>query len=209
MATTTPNYGWPVPTSTDYVKDGATAIEALGDAIDATVFANGSSGLVLLNTTTYATVSSQSVNNVFSSTYQNYRIVIAGSTTSAATGGTVTMRMRASGADNSASAYAYVGLTMGNTSGTLSTSTQTSSIVGYTGFNTANSGWGSTSIDMFRPFEANWTHFLSTSQGVNAASEDAYMTVGGSHRVASSFTGFTLFFPVTASGTIRVYGYKN
>jgi hypothetical protein len=38
MATTTPNYGWPVPTSTDYVKDGATAIEALGDAIDTTVF---------------------------------------------------------------------------------------------------------------------------------------------------------------------------
>jgi hypothetical protein len=39
MATTTPNYGWPVPTSTDLVKDGATAIEALGDAIDATLFA--------------------------------------------------------------------------------------------------------------------------------------------------------------------------
>jgi hypothetical protein len=41
MATTTPNYGWPVPTSTDYVKDGATAIEALGDAIDATLFGIG------------------------------------------------------------------------------------------------------------------------------------------------------------------------
>lgn len=37
MATTTPNYGWPVPTSTDYVKDGAVAIENLGDAIDATI----------------------------------------------------------------------------------------------------------------------------------------------------------------------------
>ena len=35
MATTTPEFGFPVPTSTDYVKDGATAIEALGDAIDA------------------------------------------------------------------------------------------------------------------------------------------------------------------------------
>jgi hypothetical protein len=35
MATTTPNFGWAVPTSTDYVKDGATAIETLGDAIDA------------------------------------------------------------------------------------------------------------------------------------------------------------------------------
>lgn len=37
MATTTPLNGWPVPTSTDYVKDGATAIESLGDAIDASV----------------------------------------------------------------------------------------------------------------------------------------------------------------------------
>jgi hypothetical protein len=37
MATTTPNFGWPVPTSTDYVKDGATAIEALGDSIDASL----------------------------------------------------------------------------------------------------------------------------------------------------------------------------
>jgi hypothetical protein len=34
MATTTPQFGWPVPTSTDYVADGAVAIEALGDAID-------------------------------------------------------------------------------------------------------------------------------------------------------------------------------
>jgi hypothetical protein len=37
MATTTPNYGWSVPTSTDLVKDGATAIETLGDSADATV----------------------------------------------------------------------------------------------------------------------------------------------------------------------------
>ena len=37
MATTTPNFGWSVPTSTDLVKDGATAIETLGDAIDASL----------------------------------------------------------------------------------------------------------------------------------------------------------------------------
>lgn len=37
MATVTPINSWPVPTSTDYVKDGATAIESLGDAIDASV----------------------------------------------------------------------------------------------------------------------------------------------------------------------------
>ena len=38
MATTTPNFGWPVPTSTDLVTNGATAIESLGDNIDADVW---------------------------------------------------------------------------------------------------------------------------------------------------------------------------
>ena len=37
MATTTPNFGWAVPTSSDLVKNGATAIETLGDSIDASL----------------------------------------------------------------------------------------------------------------------------------------------------------------------------
>ena len=49
MATTTPNFGWSVPTSTDLVKDGATAIETLGDAIDASLLdlKGGTSGQLL------------------------------------------------------------------------------------------------------------------------------------------------------------------
>jgi hypothetical protein len=49
MATTTPNFGWVVPTSTDLVKDGATAIETLGDSIDATLLdlKGGTTGQVL------------------------------------------------------------------------------------------------------------------------------------------------------------------
>ena len=49
MATVTPNFNWPVPTSTDLVKDGATAIEALGDSIDASLvdFKGGTTGQVL------------------------------------------------------------------------------------------------------------------------------------------------------------------
>jgi hypothetical protein len=49
MATTTPNFGWTVPTSTDLVKDGATAIETLGDAIDASLLdlKGGTTGQVL------------------------------------------------------------------------------------------------------------------------------------------------------------------
>ena len=53
MATTTPNYGWPVPTSTDLVKNGATAIESLGDAIDASFLdlKGGTTGQVLSKAT--------------------------------------------------------------------------------------------------------------------------------------------------------------
>jgi hypothetical protein len=49
MATTTPNFGWTVPTSTDLVKDGATAIETLGDGIDASFIdlKGGTTGQIL------------------------------------------------------------------------------------------------------------------------------------------------------------------
>jgi len=49
LSTVTPNFNWPVPTSTDLVKDGATAIEALGDSIDASLvdLKGGTSGQVL------------------------------------------------------------------------------------------------------------------------------------------------------------------
>jgi hypothetical protein len=52
MATVTPNFNWPVPTSTDLVKDGATAIEALGDSIDASLIdlKGGTIGQVLSKT---------------------------------------------------------------------------------------------------------------------------------------------------------------
>lgn len=41
MATTTPFYQWSVPTSSDLVKNGATAIETLGDSIDASLWSSG------------------------------------------------------------------------------------------------------------------------------------------------------------------------
>jgi hypothetical protein len=49
MATVTPNFNWPVPTSTDLVKDGATAIEALGDSIDGSLvdLKGGTTGQIL------------------------------------------------------------------------------------------------------------------------------------------------------------------
>jgi hypothetical protein len=53
MATTTTNFGWDIPQSTDLVKDGATAIAALGQDID-TAFVDlkgGTTGQVLAKAT--------------------------------------------------------------------------------------------------------------------------------------------------------------
>jgi hypothetical protein len=49
MPTVTPSFNWPVPVPTDLVKDGATAIESLGDAIDASLtdLKGGTTGQVL------------------------------------------------------------------------------------------------------------------------------------------------------------------
>lgn len=52
MSTTTPNFGWVVPTSSDLVKNGAVAIETLGDSIDASMvdLKGGTTGQVLAKT---------------------------------------------------------------------------------------------------------------------------------------------------------------
>ena len=52
MATTTTNFGWDVPTSTDLVKNGATAISTLGQDIDTTMaeLKGGTTGQVLSKT---------------------------------------------------------------------------------------------------------------------------------------------------------------
>jgi hypothetical protein len=52
MATTTTNFGWDIPPSTDLVKDGATAIAALGQDIDTSMngLRGGTTGQVLSKT---------------------------------------------------------------------------------------------------------------------------------------------------------------
>ena len=68
MATTTTNYGFDIPQSTDLVKDGATAIATLVQDIDTamnTALGTKKAGMVLLNTTSFSGVASQSINDVF------------------------------------------------------------------------------------------------------------------------------------------------
>jgi hypothetical protein len=122
MATTTPNYGWTVPTSTDLVKDGATAIETLGDAIDAsmnTALGTKKAGMVLLNTTSFSGVASTSLAaSTFNSTYRNYRIIL--NFRPATNNTTFTWRIRKAGSDVTTSTYFLAGTSTQSGSATIS-----------------------------------------------------------------------------------------
>ena len=201
MATTTPNYGWPVPTSTDYVKDGATAIEALGDAIDATVFGLGGDGLTLIKTQTIGTaVSSVNVTSAFSSTYDSYKIIISGGTASATD--YLTFKLGASAASYSESLlfkpYASAFVAASNTG---------QPFFSYAG-NTFNGQGIFLNADLVNPFLAKYTTITTTTGGQFASASGTY---GGIHNVATSYSDFTIATTsgTITGGTIRVYGYKN
>ena len=207
MATVTPNYSWPVPTSTDLVKDGASAIEALGDAIDATVFALPSSGMTLINTTTFSAVSSQSINNVFTSTYQNYQIILNVTNKSAV--GAVNFRYRASGTDSTTAVY--------NQAGFYSTSNSGQGYdvgVNQTQFNswgTQNTGKNISLIaNVFNPEIAATSDMTLHYFGGDVNGFYFNYLASNTYQATTSFDGFTLISASgTITGTVRVYGVKN
>ena len=132
MATVTPNYSWPVPTSTDLVKDGATAIEALGDAIDATVYSLSAGGITMITSQTFTAVASVALaNDVFTATYSNYLLLF--NITSNSTPQTHTLRMRTAGVDNTTANYNYYNRVSNSSAGTDTNTyarTQTSASIG-------------------------------------------------------------------------------
>lgn len=208
MATTTPNYGWTVPTSTDLVKDGATAIETLGDAIDAsmnTALGTKKAGMVLLNTTSFSAVASQSINDVFSASYNNYLIVCTDVIGSAASD--IGMRLRVSGADASGANYNYQGVTFQSTlNGAGRTTGQTSAKVGR-GITVSKNFF---EVNVYNPFATATTEYRSwmSAGGANTTSVEFQLYSGG-HTLATSYTGFTLIpGSGTISGSLSVYAYN-
>ena len=204
MATTTPNYGWPVPTSTDYVKDGALAIETLGDAIDATVFGIGGAGLTLINTTTFTNVGSVSLpTNTFTGTYDNYRIITDFQAVTA--GFDTSLRVRASGTDLTTGTYIYgriyIGATAGVGLGGDSNITATFINIGSTG-TTAGVG-GNFNLDIHAPMLARRTSVMGGGVGT------ALNLTGGIVDNTTAYDSLTIYGSSNITGTIRAYGYSN
>jgi len=236
MATTTPNFGWTVPTSSDLVKNGATAIETLGDSIDASLVdlkggttgqvlskatntdmdfswvTSGSGALTKITSTTFSAVSSVSLpNSTFSSTYTNYKVIFIVSSSSANTA--INCRYRASGTDNSGSTY-YSALTMARVDGSASSQT---SINGGTFFTFAHNATGTPgtlglSLDFLSPQAAAKKQIVGTGFGYNAGMDafSAY-SLGAWMNSTTQFDSFSFLTSggATITGSYAVYGYQS
>jgi len=159
-------------------------------------------GLVLVSVTAFTTASSVSVNNCFSSLYENYQIIFDGYGSTALA---LNLRMRSSGTDATASNYNWQELNAGGTSvtGTLSTS------IPQHYFGRTDTGRNVAQQLVSGPFAAEETRFQSFSNYANGASVGVQIHFGN-HAIATSYDGFTLIASSgTFTGTIRVYGYRN
>jgi len=210
MATTTPNYGWTVPTSTDLVKDGATAIETLGDAIDAsmnTALGTKKAGMVLLNTTSFSAVSSQAINSVFNATYTNYKMIINFSGASTQLG--ISARMRVGGVSNSTAA-SYLQQGFSSIGATLSNITQSTTSFDLGELNATYPKYSSVTVDILSPFETNPTRWNNLLIGrVNAANAYATGNYSGVHTQATSYDGVEIYTSTgNMTGSVSIFGYN-
>jgi hypothetical protein len=205
MATTTPNYGWTVPTSTDLVKDGATAIETLGDAIDAsmnTALGTKKAGMVLLNTTSFSAVASVSLPaSTFTSTYDNYRIVFTNIIGSANV--ILGLRWRKAGVDNTSNIYygscgiiTWAGVSASGISSAPSTRAPIQNLA---------TTFGQLSFDVAQPL----TRPMVSGTGMAAGPEDRGQFFSAFINGSDTFDSAT-FFPAsgTITGSVSVYGYN-
>lgn len=203
MATTTPNYGWDVPTSTDYVAQGAVAIETLGDDIDASLFSitNGKNvGLVLLNSTPMSSASAVQINNVFSSTYASYRIVLD---IKANTSSQVYAQLSSGGTPVGGSNYTYASRYW-DTGGGAGSAENSSAAAYFTLGYDATPG-SIITFDISNPGQAQQTSMI----GLNAQGS-THRQFGGIHNLTTAYDGIKIA-PVSAStmtGNVQVYGYR-
>ena len=165
--------------------------------------AAGGGDLVRITTSSFSSATAASVDSVFSSTYDNYLILLNVETTSGSNA--MNLRFRTSGSDNTTSNYGsgwmYQAFGTGGTSGNLGSAAATNLayIQDITGYPTSNV------MTVFNPFAikntfASW----STVQGNN------YRSTGGlEFKATTSFDGISFICAAgTFGGTISVYGYK-
>lgn len=162
--------------------------------------------LVLINTTTFSGVTSVSIDNIFSSTYNNYK-VLASFESFSGTDNVFNMRLRTSGSDNTTSNYRYSG-----NDWYTNWNPWYDSLYGTDHFMVhrySRAGGIHMSMDFFNPFATKYTTWVSMSNQVGT--DPGINSGGGGFLATTSFDGFKFYPQISQnmSGTIRVYGYKN
>ena len=178
---------------------GRLVFTAAGTSIfQANGVAASASGLTLISSTTVGTtVSSVTVSNAFSATYDAYKIIISGGAASTALALKLTL-----GATVAGYAYQLNGGSYSNTPTTVGASSQTS--WAFTG--SGNTTSLSFNIDLLNPFLTEQTFM----QGANIGFAEAY-AIEGFLNDTTSYTAFTITPTggTITGGTIRVYGFQN
>jgi hypothetical protein len=166
------------------------------------VSASAAPGLVHINTDTFTAQSSVSLDNVFTSTYENYTILLR----ILATGANVAlnMRLRAGGSDNStASSYIEQLLQVNNTSVAGGRITSNLWQIGSISSTTQSA----LRIDIFGPQLAEPTVVMAHQ--MNPSSSAILEQHYGTHNQSTAYDGFTVSLSNAITGSIRVYGYSN
>jgi hypothetical protein len=164
--------------------------------------AGGASGLTLINTTTFSAVTSQSINDVFSATYDHYKIFLGVTPTS---NGILKIRYRVGGTDNTTSNYSHSFVNTASNSAPVNNNFGTAQNFGGIG-NHENTYLGFNEMCIFNPFVSTTTSCVFQQNQVNS---NLAVTNQGSNflNVTTSYTGFTIF-PESGNltGTVSVYG---
>ena len=165
---------------------------------------SGTGSATALGTVSFSGASSVSLNNIFSSTYQNYRIILT--LTAKSVTDELWMRLRSSGTDSTGTNYNLAGYyagTPGVGNGSLSTQTKWT----FYGINSAAAGRNIFPIDMANPFLAQETtgSCSTASQGTTGF---YWQGLGFLHDAGTSYDGLTFLSQTgTFAGDISVYGY--
>lgn len=155
---------------------------------------------------TFTGASSVSLNEVFTGTYTNYKIIVDTPTTTG--NGAIGMRGRIAGVDNSSSSY-YSMYHFSRANG-VGADAVVNSTYWFLYNNYTTSAWGGSAIDLQKPKLSAFTQGPFAGNGADSTS--AYAIAGSLLFLANnSFDGLTLL-PTgagTMTGTVQVYGYTN
>jgi hypothetical protein len=205
MATTT-NYNFEIPDDTDLVKDGALAMRQLGDDVDSTLFGitgGKNVGLVLIASNSFTSAASVVLDNVFTSAYNNYKILLTSTGSAAAVH---FYRWRTSAPASVTSSNYYIN-TFGPTNWTSSTLVSSAPAVENRGETAYASAGNLTTYtaDIFSPQLSQPTFVSGTS-----ASVDEARVKNNFFNLSSSFAGIEIYPQSgTITGSVRIYGYRN